>query len=133
MWLIAAGILAALLMQSAYVSVPRSSVEDIQRACREAGLLVKQVAAIYGVSEQQFYQQARGQGHISIWRLIAMKHDPDGRRFLRAYMPLVLRSMGLSVVPEDVARDIVGRVIDQLQVIQGRAQLAERDAEEGAA
>lgn len=134
MWaILLAGVITALMVQASYISVPRSSVEDFHQACRQAGLLVKQAASLYGSSEQVLYQQLRGQGHLSLWRLWQMKDDPDGRRFLRHYMPLVLEAMGLPIISpiEDVKelRDKLCRMVDQLQVNISRAELAERDIE----
>lgn len=115
------------------VSPQDQSATDIDAACRAAGLSIKTVAAIYGVSQEQFYQQCRGIGHLSLWRLIAMSRDPEGKKFLRAYMPRVLRAMGFPDLDEAIeVRDMFLRLVDRVQIKMAKAQIDERD-KEGAA
>src|SRR4029077_3705041 len=109
--------------------VDQSQIVDI--ACRRAGLTQDRVARIYGVSPQQFSQQVRGIGHLSVRRLMAMAIEEDGRKFLREYWPLAAEAMGMVDIAEALAwRDQFVQLIGKVQVHMLKAQLRERKAEE---
>lgn len=111
--------------------VPSSDQSElIDVACKRSGLSRKQVAAIYGVSPEQLYQQARGIGHLSLRRLLAMARDEDGKKFLRAYMPLVWKAMGFPDLDEAMEiRDMFVRLINRVQVRMAKAELEEHEDE----
>src|SRR4051812_36845743 len=75
-------------------------IETFELACGRAGLTRDAVARMLGLKPEQLYQQLRLQGHFSLTRLVQMRDDPDGRRFLREYWPLVAADMGLPEVAD---------------------------------
>lgn len=111
-------------------SVDQSVIVD--KACRLAGITLDRAARIYGVSPEQFYQQVRGIGHLSVRRLMLMAAEEDGRKFLRAYWPLAAEAMGLGDVAEALEwRDQFVALIGKVQVRMLKAQIRERaDKEE---
>lgn len=93
-------------------------------ACRRAGLTHDQVAGLLGMKEQQLHQQLRLQGHFSLTRLVRLRDDVDGRKFLREYWPLVAADMGISEVADKLAiADAFTVFIDALQKRMAHAEL----------
>src|SRR5262245_16784231 len=72
-------------------------VQDFEAARQDSRLTKDQLARIYGTTPEQLYQQLRGVGgaHLSLTRLYVMAQDEDGRRFLRAYLPMLADSFGI--------------------------------------
>lgn len=93
-------------------------------ACRRAGLTHDEVAGLLNMQKQQLYQQLRLQGHFSLTRLVSLRNDPDGRKFLREYWPLVAADMGIPEVADKLAvADAFQVFIDALQVRMLKAEL----------
>jgi len=128
--------------------IPQSDCDDLWRdfteACRRSGVTQDQVARIQGITPPQLAQQLRGVGHLSLQRLASMRKDPDGQRFLWAYLPILAKSWGFpeaevafrlcelakSIDLKEVLRDSIGRVIDVFQTKLARAQLHERERDD---
>jgi hypothetical protein len=99
-------------------------ISTFDLACRRAGLTHDQVAGLLGMKKEQLYQQLRLQGHFSLTRLVRLRDDPDGRKFLREYWPLVAADMGISEVANKLAvADAFQVFIDTLQVRMAKADL----------
>jgi hypothetical protein len=82
---------------------PIDLIATFALACRRAGLTHDQVARLLKLKPEQLYQQLRLQGHFSLTRLVRLRDDPDGRKFLREYWPLVAHDMGISEVADSMA------------------------------
>jgi len=116
-------------------------LQDFLEACRRSGMTQDQVARIMGISPQQLAQQLRGEGHLSLSRLYAMSQDPDGQRFVWAYLPILAKAwnfpeaeiafrlceLAKSIDLKEVLRDSIGRIVDGFQVRLARAQLHQRE------
>ena len=113
-------------------SVDQSDLVD--KACKRAGLTQDRVARIYGVSPEQWYQQVRGIGHLSVRRLFLMAAEEDGRRFLREYWPLAAEAMGMGDLAEALEwRDTFAKLVSKVQVKMAKCELRKREDEEGVA
>lgn len=98
--------------------------ETFDLACRRAGLTHDQVAGLLGMKEQQMFQQLRLQGHFSLTRLVRLRDDADGRKFLREYWPLVAADMGLPEFAEKIATaDSFHAFVNALQLQMAKADL----------
>lgn len=95
------------------------------KACRLAGLTHDQVAGMLGMKKEQLYQQLRLRGHFSLTRLVRLRDDPNGRRFLRHYWPLVAADMGLPDVANALnVADAFQLLMDTIQVRMAKAEIA---------
>lgn len=102
-------------------------------ACAVSGLSHKAVAFLMGVTREYLYQMLRQQRPLSLVRLLKMRDDPDGRKFLRAYWPLVGEAMGIPEFSQGMRiADALMVFIDNHQKHMAKAQIAVREVEDEA-
>jgi len=97
-------------------------VATFDLACKQAGFSHKQVAAMMGIGPEQLYQMLRQHRPLNLARLLQMRDDPDGRRFLRCYWPLVGEAMGFAEFNE--VRNVADALCAYINHMQTRITMA---------
>jgi hypothetical protein len=106
-------------------------VEIVEQACRDANITLDRAARIYGVSPQQFSQQIRGIGHVSVPRVCSMVLDRDGKKFFRSYCLGMAAMLGFDDVAQIYRLGLAcAEAMSGLQVKMLKAELRERDNED---
>jgi len=81
------------------VAVPIDLTVAVARAVEEArqscGLKLESLASLMGISREQLSQELRGQGVISLSRLVMASRDVDGRAFWLAFLPALGELVGV--------------------------------------
>ncbi len=99
-------------------------VARFTQACREADIKKCVIASLMGISVEMLSKQLHNKGHLSLQRLLMLRDDPDGRRFLRCYWPLVAVDMGLDDVVDWIdavdKTKAFGKIVDQIQIKMAR-------------
>lgn len=103
-------------------------IETFDEACKRAGLAHKEVASLMGISSAQLSAMLRKQRPLGIERLLKLRDYPDGRKFLRAYWPLVGEEMGLPEFADGMrVGDALRAFIDNVQMRMAHAELSVRE------
>lgn len=101
------------------------------RAAAASGLSHKEIAFLMGVTREYLYQMLRQQRPLSLVRLLKMRDDADGLKFLRAYWPLVGEAMGIPEFSQGMRiAEALMVFIDNHQKHMARAELRQRDDED---
>jgi hypothetical protein len=106
-------------------------VESFDRACKLAGLTHEAVASMMGAKKEALYQMLRQQRPLSLVRLLKLRDDADGRKFLRAYWPLIGEAMGLPEFADGLkVADALQQFIANLQVRMVKCELVSREVQD---
>ena len=115
-----------------FLIAPQFSDVDLLKpfdsARQQAELTWDQMADLLDIKPQQLYQQLRGAGHLSWSRMFAMCKREDGRRFMRAFLPLVAEAAGLDELADGLRLAAVMRQrIDRYQARIGKLTMAKAE------
>jgi hypothetical protein len=106
-------------------------VEMFDRACKTAGMQHKEIAGLMGVTKETLYGMLRQRRPLSLVRLLKLRDDPDGRKFLRAYWPLIGEAMGLPEFAHGLrVADALLLFINHTQKTMAHAEMVAREVQD---
>jgi hypothetical protein len=106
-------------------------IAAFDQACMSAGLSHKQVAALMEIKPEQLWQMLNQHRPFSLVRLLKLRDDADGRKFLRAYWPIVGEQMGLPEFAHGLrVADALLLFINHTQKTMAHAEMVAREVQD---
>lgn len=104
------------------------------RARARCGMKHETLARLMGISATQLSQQLGGNGHVSLFRLVQVAADRDGKRFLIELFSLLGHDLGFHEVDpllETLAQmmTVTGTLLGKLQLRMAKADLRDTEYE----
>lgn len=126
LFLLAVGLLYLAVVSM--IRIPSEAVsafaEATRAACRDAGISQKTLAIMLGLSDAQLSQWLAGQGNPALWRYFQLKDHPEGREFLKHFLPHIAETLGLPEYAEALKlRDVMLSLINSAQLKVAKAEL----------
>lgn len=118
-------------MSASFTEASIDHKDLFDKACKAAGLQHKDIAGLMDIREETLYGMLCQRRPLSIVRLIQLKDSADGRKFLRAYWPLVGEAMGLPEFSDGLrVADALQQFIANLQVRMVKCELVSREVQD---